>query len=103
MALMAYDDMECCVKEGVFPDSCLHKLRSLLHKVTVLKTTDPFAFNGIVMNKKIVVHKLKDKEFGKKLAELSGKKIVQVDVSQFELGGGAVACLVLPILDPRHV
>ena len=101
MALLAYSDTECCIKAGIFDSEQINLLRTVLEKVTVLRSTDPFAFNGIVFETKILVSTLQDSSLKQTLQSITGKKIVEVNVSEFQKSGGSVACLVLPIYDPR--
>ena len=59
-----------------------------------LATKDPFLFNLIVLKDYVVTHKLryaKDRAFLKKVFG----RVVEVDVSEFEKGGGSVQCLAL--------
>jgi N-dimethylarginine dimethylaminohydrolase len=101
MALLAYSDTECCIKAGIFDSHQVNLLRTVLDKVTVLQSSDPFVMNGIVFDTKILVSKLQDPGLKRTLESITGKKVVEVDVSEFQKSGGSVACLVLPIYDPR--
>lgn len=101
LALLPYSDTECCIKAGIFDSHQVNLLRTVLEKVTVLQSSDPFVMNGIVLETKILMSKLQDPSLKQTLQSLTKKKIVEVDVSEFQKSGGSVACLVLPIYDPR--
>lgn len=101
LALLGYSDTECCVLSGAFDPEQIGLLRTVLSSVTILPSTDPFLLNAVVFPTKILLHKVPDPSLVAKLKDVTGKQIVQIDVSEFQKSGGAVACLVLPIYDPR--
>lgn len=101
LALLPYSDRDCCVLSGAFDSERLGLLRTVLSSVTVLPLSDPFLMNAVVLPKKILIHKVPDPMILAKLKDVTGKQIVQIDMSEFEKSGGSVACLVLPIYDPR--
>ena len=89
-AMLPISPTKCIVHEGAI--SNLKQLRKYI-KIYVIKTTDLFALNGIVLPDKVVVHKLKcarDKQFLEKHTQLP---VVEIDLSEFEKSGGSVHCL----------
>lgn len=101
LALIAYSETGCIVRKGAIDTPSIQRLRKVVEDITILDTTDPFATNVIVLKDTIITHKLRSEEIKKKLEEITKKKIVQVDLSEFEKSGGAAACLVIQVYDPH--
>jgi N-dimethylarginine dimethylaminohydrolase len=90
IALCPISENCCLLHEGSITST--KKLEKFID-VVVMKTTDPFALNMVVMPTKIITHKLKyprDKQF---IEKHTHKPVVEVDVSEFEKSGGSVSCM----------
>jgi N-dimethylarginine dimethylaminohydrolase len=65
-----------------------------------IHTNDPFVLNMKVLNDRIVTHKLLYEKDKKWLERVTQRKVVEIDVREFEKSGGAVRCMLLD-LDQR--
>ncbi len=100
LAMFAYNN-GCIVQKGAFDAKTLEKLRKAIGSVTVVDTKDPYALNAIQEEKKIITHVQQDKHVKECIETLSKKKVVEVDLREFEKGGGAAGCLHITVFDPR--
>ena len=62
-------------------------------QLTPFKTDDPFALNSIIQGKRLITHKV-SAQTRRQLEAHTGKRVVEVDVSEFEKAGGSVRCMV---------
>lgn len=60
-----------------------------------MDTKDPFVLNMLVLKNRIVTHKLMYKKDKRWLEKVTGKPVIEVDVSEFEKSGGSVRCMIL--------
>ena len=102
MGLLPVTPSVCLVRKGVLSEAGIDALKRLFSTVNVISSSDPFALNAVVLEKTILTHKPLDPAVKQTLEELSGKSVTQVDVSEFEKGGGAVACLVMEMYEPTQ-
>lgn len=100
MAALAYSPTGCLAHIDAFDSKGFKVLESLFTTVTKVNTQDPFALNSVVLEKTILTHKPLDPKIKHLLETLSKKPVTEVNVSEFEKGGGAVRCLVMEICDP---
>ena len=95
VAMLEYDDTKCIVHKRSFSPESIQKLKEVLD-VYVLDTTDSFCLNAVVDGKNLITHTLTP-DLKKELEHVTGKKIKQVDTSEFEKAGGSVRCMTLDI------
>jgi N-dimethylarginine dimethylaminohydrolase len=95
LAMAERSASSCVAHKGAFVDPAA--LERLV-RVTWWATRDWFMLNCVVTPYRVVVHRLmseKDRDFMKTC--FSPRRIVEVDVSEFEKSGGAVKCLVFQL------
>jgi len=99
VAMLEYDDTKCIVHRKAISPASLRKLRQFLGKenVTVIDTSDSFCLNAVVDGANLITHRLTDPSMKSKLESLTGRKVKQVDTSQFEKSGGSVRCMTLDV------
>lgn len=102
MALLVVSPSFCIARQGAFSEAGRALLTKLFKTVRVVSSSDPFALNAIVLEKTILTHKPLDPAVKEILEEASGKSVTEVNVSEFEKGGGAVACLVMEMYEPTQ-
>lgn len=102
MALLVVSPSFCLVRQEAFSESSLHRLRTLFKTVRVISSSDPFALNAIVLEKTILTHKPLDPAIKTILEDVSGKSVKEVEISEFEKGGGAIGCLVMEMYEPTQ-
>jgi N-dimethylarginine dimethylaminohydrolase len=90
IALCRISETQCLVQKGSLRN--MKKLRQYLD-VVEMESNDPLCLNLIVLKDRVVTHTLnaKDRKFLKKIYG----NVVEMDVSEFEKGGGSVRCMVL--------
>lgn len=103
MAMLPYSQMGCIVQSGSIDNASLERLRKEIGYVTEIETTDPFALNAIVCENKIISHVQTDPHAKAMIENISGKELVEIDVSEFEKAGGATKCLCMEIYDPSLI
>jgi N-dimethylarginine dimethylaminohydrolase len=98
-AAMAEYDNKVIVQKRAFSSSSLAMLRHALgaENVTVLDTDDDFCLNAIITKKHFITHKLTNHELKPFFEHLTGRKVIQIDASEFEKSGGSLRCMVLDI------
>ena len=101
LAALVLNQTDCVIHDDAIKPKDLLRLRKYIN-VQTIKSSDKFCLNSIVDGDNLLTHTL-SKTTRKILQELSGKNIIECDVSEFEKAGGGVRCLVLDIFDMRHV
>lgn len=101
LAALELNQTDCIIHEDAIKQKDLLRLRKYIN-VQTIKSSDKFCLNSIVDGDNLLTHTL-NKSTRKILHELSGKNIIECDVSEFEKAGGGVRCLVLDVFDMRHV
>lgn len=98
VAMLEYDN-QCVVHRKAFSETSIRKLEHFLGKknVTVIESSDRFCLNAIVDGDTLITHKLKPHDL-KLLQRLTGRKVREMDASEFEKSGGSVRCMVLDVL-----
>jgi N-dimethylarginine dimethylaminohydrolase len=99
VAMLEFNDDSCIVHRKAFSEESIQKMRDFLgpSKVHVIDTADSMSLNAVVDGKNLVTHKLTDKAIKKVLEEITGLRIREVDVSEFEKSGGSVRCMTLDL------
>jgi N-dimethylarginine dimethylaminohydrolase len=100
LAIVPYSENACILHSRAFTQTSIDRLRKEI-QVTVINTTDPFALNSIILENSILVHKLQDPELKKTLECITKKDVKEIDLSEFEKGGGSAACLLMIIYYPQ--
>jgi len=72
-------------------------------EITLIDTEDPFCLNSIIDGDHLLTHVLNNNELKEFLEHKTGKKIIELDTSEFEKSGGSVRCLVFDVHDPRLI
>lgn len=101
LAALELNQTDCIMHEDAIKPKDLLRLRKYIN-VHTIKNSDKFCLNSIVDGDNLLTHKL-NKHTRKMLHELTGKNIIECDVSEFEKAGGGVRCLVLDVFDMRQV
>jgi len=99
IAMLELSPTECVVNKDSIKPKDIKRLAEHDITVHVLNCEDNFCLNAIVDGDNLLIHKMKNKVTKKALEEISGKKIIECDVSEFEKSGGSVRCMVLDIFD----
>lgn len=99
VAMLEFNDDSCIVHRKAFSEESIQKMREFLgpKKVHVIDTDDSMCINAVVDGKNLVTHKLTDKAIKKVLEGITGLRIREVDVSEFEKSGGSVRCMTLDL------
>ena len=102
LAMLEYDG-RCIVHRKAFSETSIRKLEHFLgsKNVTVINTPDRFCLNAIVDGDTLITHKLKYPTL-KLLQKITGRKVCEIDVSEFEKSGGSVRCMVLDVCPFRN-
>jgi N-dimethylarginine dimethylaminohydrolase len=97
--MLEFNDDSCIVHRKAFSEESIQKIRDFLgpSKVNLIDTADSMCLNAVVDGKNLVTHKLTDKAMKKVLEEITGLRIREVDVSEFEKSGGSVRCMTLDL------
>jgi N-dimethylarginine dimethylaminohydrolase len=103
IAMLGTSESECIIHKGAFKEKDIARLKQYLGKVSVLESDDKFCLNSIVDGDNLITHKLTEKSTKEALEALSGKTVIECDVSEFEKAGGGVRCMVLDIYDHRVI
>jgi N-dimethylarginine dimethylaminohydrolase len=97
-ALLEYDDKVIAHRRAFSPSALAAMQRALgVENVTILDSDDDFCLNSIVDGKQLITHKLKDPVLKPLLERLTGRKVLEIDASEFEKAGGSNRCMVLDI------
>ena len=105
LAMFDYSPTECIIHKGAFLPNDISRLRQELgdRNVHVIDSADPFCLNAIVENNTVITHTLMEEGMKEQLEQITSLPVKQIDVSEFEKSGGAVACLIFTIYDIRHI
>jgi len=101
MALLPYSSTGCFIQKGAFSDMAIERLRKEIGEVTLINTDDKFCLNSIVDSGRVLTHTLKDGQLKRLFETKFGMSVIECDVSEFEKSGGAIACMVFDVFDPR--
>jgi N-dimethylarginine dimethylaminohydrolase len=90
---------KCIVHRGAFSPSSIKKLKDFLgaENVTVIDTTDSFCLNAFVDGQHLITHKITDPKAKRLLEHTTGRRVIEVDTSEFEKSGGSVRCMTLDL------
>jgi N-dimethylarginine dimethylaminohydrolase len=100
VAMLEFDDAKCIVHKRAFSAASVAAMKEFLgeENVFVIDTKDSFCLNAVVDGPKtLVTHKLTDRPLKSVLEGITGRKIKEVDTTQFERSGGSVRCMVLDV------
>ncbi len=99
VAMLEFDDEKCIIhKHSVTPHS-LKRIKSFLgeENVTVIDTPDSFCLNAVVDGPNIITHKMSDPTVKPLMERVTGRRVKEVNTSEFEKSGGSVRCMVLDV------
>ena len=90
---------KCIVHRGAFSPDSIKKLKAFLgaDNVTVIETTDSFCLNAFVDGGNLITHKITDPNAKAVLERKTGRRVIEVDTSEFEKSGGSVRCMTLDL------
>ena len=99
VAMLEFDDTKCVIHKRAFSPASIRALQKALgfRNVTVLDTTDSFCLNAVVDGPRLITHKLTDPGVRPILERATGRRVHEVDTSEFERSGGSVRCMTLDI------
>jgi N-dimethylarginine dimethylaminohydrolase len=99
VAMLEFDDDKCVVHKRAFSQKSIQTLQKTLgpSNVTVLDTTDSFCLNAVVDGPHLITHQLTDPAVRPILEKATGRRVHEVDTSEFERSGGSVRCMTLDI------
>jgi N-dimethylarginine dimethylaminohydrolase len=99
VAMLEFDDDKCVIHKRAFSPASIRALQKALgpSNVTVLDTTDSFCLNAVVDGRRLITHKLTDPAVRPILERATGRRVHEVDTSEFERSGGSVRCMTLDI------
>ena len=100
MALLETSQTSCIIQEEALKFKDLKRLEKELD-VTIIETEDSFCLNSVIDGDNLITHVLNDNELKEFLEEKTGKKVLELDASEFEKSGGSIRCLIFDVYDPR--
>jgi N-dimethylarginine dimethylaminohydrolase len=103
IAMLAISESECIIHKDAIKPKDLARLKLYLGSVHTLDCDDKFCLNAIIDGENIITHKLVHKETKDTLEAITGKSVIECDVSEFEKAGGGVRCMVIDVYDPRLI
>jgi len=91
---------KCIIHRRAFSPASINKLKEFLgaDNVTVIDTTDSFCLNAFVDGAHLITHKITDPQVKTFLEKKTGRRVIEVDTSEFEKSGGSVRCMTLDVL-----
>jgi N-dimethylarginine dimethylaminohydrolase len=99
LAMLEFDDTQCIVQKGAFSPKTTRAIQDFLgaSNVHILETKDPFCLNAIVDGPHLLTHTLQEKGLKKILETVTGRTVVETNMSEFELSGGSVRCMSMDV------
>jgi N-dimethylarginine dimethylaminohydrolase len=99
VAMLEFDNTKCIIHKNAFSVESTQKIKNFLgeENVFVIDTDDSFCLNAVVDGPNLMTHRLKTKALKTELETITGKKIKEIDTSEFEKSGGSVRCMTLDI------
>lgn len=100
VAMLEYDDSKCVIHRKAVTPSTLRRIESFLGKenVTVIDTPDSFCLNAVVDGPNLITHSLHHDPSMKPLLErVTGRRVHEVNTSEFERSGGSVRCMIMDL------
>jgi N-dimethylarginine dimethylaminohydrolase len=98
MCFLPLDNTTAFYYPAAFSENSQRQLRRLVRDLHELSEDEAkgFSANSFVSNNTVIVQAGEPTSFCKKLQDL-GRKVVLVDISEFNKGGGGIHCLILPL------
>ena len=90
---------KCIIHRGAFSPASIKRLKEFLgaDNVTVIDTPDSFCLNAFVDGAHLITHKITDSKVKAVLEKTTGRRVIEVDTSEFEKSGGSVRCMTLDL------
>lgn len=101
IAMLEFTQTDCVIHKDAIKPKDVMRLRKRI-TVHLIESDDKFCLNGVIDGDNLLTHTL-DKTTKKTLQDLTGKKIIECNTSEFEKAGGSIRCMVLDIYDPRLI
>jgi N-dimethylarginine dimethylaminohydrolase len=98
IGMLEYNQSSCIIHSHLFSDEDKRRLRRILgtENVHIIRTRDTFCLNAIDCGSYIICHELEPR-VADYLRKRTGKRLRQIDMSEFQKSGGSVRCLVFDI------
>ena len=103
IAMLGISESECIIHKDAIKPKDLARLNLYIGTIHVFDCDDKFCLNAVMDGENIITHKLVHNETKSTLESMTGRNVIQCDVSEFEKAGGGVRCIILDIYDPRLV
>ena len=101
VAMLEFDNKnkatECIIHRKAFSEESIEKIRKFLGNVHIIDTKDTLCLNAVVDGPNLIIHKLTDRAMKPVLEGITGRRVKEVDVGEFEKSGGSVRCMVLDL------
>jgi len=105
IAMLEFGPTECIINKAAFSAADINRLRSEMgeRNVYVVETEDILCLNSIIEGDSLLSHTLSDNSMKAKLEKITGKAVVELDISEFEKSGASVRSLVFDVYDHRMI
>jgi N-dimethylarginine dimethylaminohydrolase len=100
IAMLVISESECIIHKNAIRAKDIARLNQYISGIHVIDCDDKFCLNAVMDGENLLTHKLLHKSTKDTLESISGKNIIECDVSEFEKAGGSIRCMVLDIYDP---
>ena len=99
VAMLEFDDEKCIVHKKAFSNASVNMMKRFLgeENVIVIDTPDSMCLNAIVDCKSLITHKITDSNIKSSLEQITNRKIIEIDTTEFEKSGGSVRCMTLDL------
>jgi N-dimethylarginine dimethylaminohydrolase len=104
IGMLEFNQRSCIIQSHLFSKEDKARLRHVLgaKNVHIFRSADLFALNAVDCGPYIICHKL-NRDDATYLRSRTYKKLIQIDMSEFQKSGGSVRCLVFDIWLPRPI
>jgi N-dimethylarginine dimethylaminohydrolase len=98
IGMLEYNQSSVIIHSNLFSKEDKTKLRRLLgaKNVHIIHTSDKFCLNAIDCGTYIICQEL-ERDVANSLRECTGKRLRQIDMTEFQKSGGSVRCLVFDV------
>ena len=99
VAMLEFDDAKCVIHRHAVTPASLRRIQRFLgdQNVTVLDTSDSFCLNAVVDGPNLLTHKMRDPKVRPLLERITGRRVKEINTSEFEKSGGSVRCMTLDV------
>ena len=98
LAMLEFDNEKCIIHKDAFSAESTIKIQNFLEKsnVYIIKTEDHFCLNSVIDGDNLITCKLL-KHTKNILENITKRRIIEVNVSEFQNSGGSVRCMCLDL------